>query len=136
MNAEIPPNETLPDRKVKRSKRRNRCIRQVATVAFCMLCLNTGVTLLMNQWLTPKTVTFDMKGTIDNFMTQMTAKTLSEENTNVLTHRFNEALMGSLEEYQHNHRVIVLVSSAVVSGAEDVTKDIQAVIATRMAGGQ
>lgn len=136
MNAEIPPDEKLPDRKVKRRQRRNRCIRQVAIVAFCMLCLNTGVTLLVNQWLTPKTVTFDMKGTIDNFMTQMTAKSLSEETTHVLTRRFNEALVGSLEEYQRNHRAIVLVSSAVVSGAEDVTDDIQAVIAIRMAGGQ
>ncbi|QKJ09336.1 type-F conjugative transfer system protein TrbI [Yersinia massiliensis] len=136
MNAETTPDEILPDRKVKRSKRRNRCLRQVAIVAFCMLCLNTGVTLLVNQWLTPKTVTFDMKGTIDNFMTQMTAKALSEETTHVLTRRFNEALVGSLDEYQRNHRAIVLVSSAVVSGAEDVTEDIQAVIATRMAGGQ
>ncbi|HHH1368305.1 TPA: type-F conjugative transfer system protein TrbI [Yersinia enterocolitica] len=136
MNAETVPDEILPDRKVKRSKRRNRCIKQVAIVAFCMLCLNTGVTLLVNQWITPKTVTFDMKGTIDNFMNQMAAKTLSEDSTNVLTHRFNDALMGSLEEYQRNNRVIVLVSSAVVSGAEDVTDDIQTVIAKKMAGGK
>jgi conjugal transfer pilin signal peptidase TrbI len=135
MNTE-PLLNNIPARKVNRSKRRNRCIKPVAIVAFCMLCLNTSVTLLVNQWLAPKTVTFDMKGTIDNFMTQMTARTLSEDTTNALTHRFNEALMGSLEEYQHNHRVIVLVSSAVVSGAEDVTEDIQTVIAQKMAGGK
>lgn len=118
-----------------RSKRRNRCIRPVAIVAVCMIVLNAGIALLLIQWITPVTVTFDMRGTVDAFMDQTAKKSLSDEQSNQLANRFTEALENSLGEYQRKHRAVILVVPSVVAGAEDVTNKIQQDVAARMAGG-
>lgn len=117
--------------KAKRS-RRWRCVRPVALVMLCLLVLNTGISLLINQWLTPVTVSFDMKGTIDRFMDQRAGQTLSETRSAQLAAKFSQSLEQSLNAYQRQHRAVILVTPSVVGGAEDITPAIQQAVAQRM----
>lgn len=116
----------------KRSKRRNRCIVPVATVAGGMLVLNAAIALLLIQWQTPVTVAFDMKGTVDQFMTQTAQHQLTQEQSDALTLRFTTALDASLKDYQHRHDALILVAPSVVSGVKDITADIQRDVARQM----
>lgn len=116
----------------KRSKRRNRCIVPVAIVAIAMLMLNAAISLLLIQWQQPLTVAFDMKGTVDQFMTQTAQHQLTQEQSDVLTLRFTTALDASLRDYQHRHHALILVSPSVVAGVKDITADIQRDVAGRM----
>lgn len=116
----------------KRSKRRNRCIVPVAIVAGVMLVLNAAIALLLIQWQTPVTVAFDMKGTVDQFMTQTAQHQLTQEQSDALTLRFTTALDASLKDYQHRHDALILVAPSVVSGVKDITADIQRDVARQM----
>jgi len=121
----------------KRSKRRNRCIVPVACVAVCMMLLNAAVSLLLIQWRAPVTVTFDMKGTVDQFMEQTAAHQLSEAQSAALSGRFTQALERSLADYQQRHQALILVAPSVVSGAQDITEVVQQDVSRRMQeGGQ
>lgn len=116
----------------KRSKRRNRCIVPVAIVAITMLMLNAAISLLLIQWQQPVTVAFDMKGTVDQFMTQTAQHQLTQEQSDALTLRFTTALDASLRDYQHRHDALILVSPSVVAGVKDITADIQRDVARQM----
>ncbi|AVF38079.1 type-F conjugative transfer system protein TrbI [Rahnella sikkimica] len=116
----------------KRSKRRNRCIVPVAIVAGVMLMLNAAIALLLIQWQTPVTVAFDMKGTVDQFMTQTAQHQLTQGESDALTLRFTTALDASLKDYQHRHDALILVAPSVVSGVKDITADIQRDVARQM----
>lgn len=116
----------------KRSKRRNRCIVPVAVVAAGMLVLNAATALLLIQWQQPVTVAFDMKGTVDQFMTQTAQHQLTQEQSDALTLRFTTALDASLRDYQHRHDALILVSPSVVAGVKDITADIQRDVARQM----
>lgn len=116
----------------KRSKRRNRCIVPVAIVGIAMLMLNAAISLLLIQWQQPVTVAFDMKGTVDQFMTQTAQHQLTQGQSDELTLRFTTALDASLRDYQHRHDALILVSPSVVAGVKDITADIQHDVAGRM----
>lgn len=116
----------------KRSKRRNRCIVPVAIVAVAMLMLNAAISLLLIQWQQPVTVAFDMKGTVDQFMTQTAQHQLTQGENDVLTLRFTTALDVSLHDYQRRHDALILVSPSVVAGVKDITADIQRDVARQM----
>ena len=116
----------------KRSKRRNRCIVPVAIVAVAMLMLNAAISLLLIQWQQPVTVAFDMKGTVDQFMTQTAQHQLTQRESDVLTLRFTTALDVSLHDYQRRHDALILVSPSVVAGVKDITADIQRDVARQM----
>lgn len=116
----------------KRSRRRNRCIMPVAIVAGVMLVLNAAIALLLIQWQTPVTVAFDMKGTVDQFMTQTAQHQLTQEQSDALTERFTTALDASLKDYQHRHDALILVAPSVVAGVKDITADIQRDVARQM----
>ncbi len=116
----------------KRSKRRNRCIVPVAIVAVAMLMLNAAISLLLIQWQQPVTVAFDMKGTVDQFMTQTAQHQLTQGESDVLTLRFTTALDVSLHDYQRRHDALILVSPSVVAGVKDITADIQRDVARQM----
>lgn len=119
---------TPKDKTIKRSPRRQRCLKAtLAAIAFICL-LNAGITLSLVLWLTPEhktVVTFDMKRTVDQFMDQAASRSLSEADSAALSTKFTEALNESLIKYQEDNRAIVLVKPAVVLGARDVTEDIQ-----------
>lgn len=120
----------------RRSKRRNRCLKPVACVVAGMVILNAGIALLLTEWRQPKTVSFDMAGTVNSFMAQAATQSLDEPQIKALTARFNTALSDSLTAYQHEHRAVIIVAPAVVGGAEDITPVVQQAIAEKMAEGK
>lgn len=99
------------------------------------MCINAAVTSVLISWRTPTVVSFDMKGTVDQFTEQAGAQSLDEKQTTDLTERFMHALSTELQDYQRRHDALILVSPAVVSGAADITGDIQAAVAVKMAEG-
>lgn len=94
--------------------------------------LNAGVTYLFVTWKMPVVVAFDMKGTVDQFTAQATEQTLDEAGLKALTGRFMSSLSGSIEDWQRRNNALILVSPAVVGGAEDITPVIQREVADRM----
>ena len=117
----------------RRSRRRKKCLLPVACVTGFILLMNAGISLLLCQWRQPETVSFDMAGTVNSFMAQISGQHLSNEQVKTTTARFNAALNGALTDWQHHHDALILVAPAVVDGAKDITGDIQADVATRMA---
>ena len=80
-----------------------------------------------------KIVTFDIKSTINLFLSQTKEAELSEEQIKDLTVKFNAVLDSSVKSYAQKHDVLILVKPSVVFGAEDVTNEIQHLISERMA---
>ncbi|MDQ9128473.1 type-F conjugative transfer system protein TrbI [Serratia fonticola] len=117
----------------KLRQRRRQCLRNLFLLLAFMLATNAGISALMITWRAPVVVAFDMKGTIDRFMEQVAAQQHGEDITPALTGRFMEELDAALRDYQKQHDALVLVSPAVVVGATDITADIQAEVAIRMA---
>ena len=119
----------------RREQRRRRCLRNLLLVAVTILCMNAAVTSLLISWRTPTVVSFDMKGTIDHFTDQAGEQSLDEGQTKALTDRFMRTLITELQDYQERHDALILVTPAVVSGASDITDEIQSGVAQRMASG-
>lgn len=107
----------------------------VAIVLFTLVT-SAILTRLQLAYTTPRVVAFDMKTTLDSFMDSVSQKQLTEAQSKALSDRFNDALERSLAGYQRQQHVLILVSPAVVQGAPDVTRKIQADIARRMKGAQ
>ncbi|EAZ5467008.1 type-F conjugative transfer system protein TrbI [Salmonella enterica] len=119
----------------RREKRRRRCLRNLLLVAATILCINAAVTSLLISWRTPVVVSFDMKKTLDQFTEQASAQSLDEAQTKALTERFMTSLNAELQDWQRRHDALILVTPAVVSGAGDITGEIQTGVAHRMAAG-
>ena len=121
----------------QKDKATSRTFRRVlvitALVVFTLAC-NVMLTRVMLAYTTPRVVAFDMKKTLDSFMDSVSQKQLTEAQSKALSDRFNDALEKSLADYQQQHRVLILVSPAVVQGASDVTRTILHDIARRMKG--
>lgn len=97
-----------------------------------LLVVNAAVSYAIVRLNIPVMVAFDMKQTVDAFFDSAGQKKLSEEQTQVLSDRFNAAMEASLQTWQREHRAVILVSPAVVQGAPDITRDIQQDISRRM----
>lgn len=103
------------------------------TVAIALaLALSAGVSAWVVKAMQPDYVVFDMKGTIDTFRQQTAQTPLQKEAIEALTTRFSSALETSLTGWQAKHGGLILVKGAVVSGAVDITPEIQADIARQM----
>lgn len=130
-NALIPSDDTHHNACQKRSGRCGCYLRMLGLVL-----INVGITLQLTEWRQPKTVSFDMAGTVNSFMSQAADKSLDEAQIKALTVRFNTALSDSLTAYQREHRAVIIVAPAVVGGAEDITPVVQQSIAEKMAEGK
>lgn len=120
------------------SRRRKACLKAMSFFMVIAVILSFSISVFVVRWLAPVTVTFDMAGTVNQYQQQMAMQfnaenPLSEQQIADATHRFQMALSDSLSEYQQTHQVLILVTPAVVMGAEDITVDIQAAIADKMA---
>ncbi|EGI9512080.1 type-F conjugative transfer system protein TrbI [Salmonella enterica] len=118
------------------ARRRLRLRGRSLMLAVALIAVNAGISALMVEWRTPDVVTFDMKGTIDRFMDQSSRKNLDEATSRALTERFTSNLNRSIEDWQASHRALILVTPAVVSGARDITRDVQQDVARKMQAGQ
>lgn len=119
----------------QRERQRRRCLRSLLLVAATILCINAAVTSLLISWRTPVVVSFDMKKTLDQFTEQAGAQSLDEAQTKALTERFMTSLNAEQQDWQRRHDALILVTPAVVSGASDITDEIQTGVAHRMAAG-
>lgn len=119
----------------RRSRRRWRCVKPVALVVAGMTVLNAAITLLLIQWQQPEAVSVDLTGTVNSFVNQAAGQQLDEKQMQVLTARFHTVLRASLTDWQQANRAVVLVAPAVVGGTRDITSEIQAEVARRMAEG-
>ncbi|WP_272668956.1 type-F conjugative transfer system protein TrbI [Providencia sp. PROV151] len=136
-------NTTLVDKVQKKpargaSRRRKACLKAMSFFMVIAVVLSFSISVFVVRWLAPVTVTFDMAGTVNQYQQQMAMQfnaenPLSEQQIADATHRFQMALSDSLSEYQQTHQALILVTPAVVMGAEDITVDIQAAIADKMA---
>lgn len=119
----------------QRVRQRRRCLCSLLLVTATILCINAAVTLLLISWRMPTVVSFDMKKTLDQFTEQAGAQSLDEPQTAALTERFMTNLNAELQEWQLRHEAVILVTPAVVSGADDITDELQTGVAHRMAAG-
>ncbi|EPY5355036.1 type-F conjugative transfer system protein TrbI [Klebsiella quasipneumoniae] len=119
----------------QRERQRRRCLRSLLLVVATILCINAAVTSLLISWRMPAVVSFDMKKTLDQFTEQAGAQSLDEPQTKALTERFMTSLNTELQNWQRRHDALILVTPAVVSGAADITDEIQTGVAHRMAAG-
>lgn len=119
----------------QRERRKRRCLYSLLLVAVTILCVNAAITSLMISWRTPTVVSFDMKKTLDQFTEQAGAQSLDEPQTKAMTARFMTSLNAELQSWQYRHDALILVTPAVVSGAADITVEIQTGVAQRMAAG-
>lgn len=130
MDTPVTEREYVPERTSPRS------VWWLVGMLTLMLC-NLGVTtwLLTRPAPQPAIVAFDMKGTLDQFLTQSASQSLTEAQSMQLAERFSAALDASLNDYQRAHQALILVSPSVVRGAPDITLTIQRDIAARMREG-
>lgn len=120
---------------VRRGRVRRRCLRNLLLVVVATTALNAAVASLLITWRAPAVVSFDMKGTLDQFTGQAGTQELSESQAQQLTERFMTTLDASLRAYQSRHDALILVTPAVVTGSPDITVEIQQDVAQRMASG-
>lgn len=92
------------------------------TVYLCLFKLN-------NQ----EIVSFNMKNTVDTFLSQLKSSNLDEKQIQDVTQKFNAVLDESIKFYSQDRNVLILVKPAVVYGINDVTEDIQELISEKMA---
>lgn len=102
-----------------------------------LVILVVGVSWMTAKSVSPEVVAFDMKGTMDLFIQQTMNQKVPADQSKLLMQRFNRAMTDSLQSWQDNHNVVILVAPAVVSSQPDITQEIRNDIAARMqAGGQ
>lgn len=108
----------------------------ISLAVLLLLGLNAGISILISSNYQQETVEFDMKGTLDTFTQQSAQAQLTKEAAEALTRRFSSALESSLNAWKQKHGGVILVKGAVVSGAHDITPEIQSEIARKMKGAQ
>ncbi|BBG61849.1 type-F conjugative transfer system protein TrbI [Providencia rustigianii] len=121
-----------------RRRRRKACLKAMSFFMVIAVVLSVSMSVFVMRWFAPVTVTFDMSGTVNQYQQQMAQQfsaeqPLSEAEITLSTQRFYQALNESLMAYQQQHHALILVSPAVVMGADDITAEIQAAIAEKMA---
>lgn len=78
-------------------------------------------------------VTFDMKGTLSQFMKQVEASHMSSTEKQTYTKAFFPAVADATSHYAKTHHVVILAQGAVVGGnVPDVTAELQQLIEQRL----
>ncbi|WP_241390481.1 MULTISPECIES: TrbI F-type domain-containing protein [Serratia] len=104
----------------------------VTVVLSALLTLGAGVAA-WEYWLKPPTlVSFDLKGTTNQFLLQSAKLDLSNDQRDVLLSRFNQKLTHVIERWSVEHHQLVIVRAAAVSGVTDVTPQIRRELAIAM----
>lgn len=101
----------------------------VGAVLFCALCS------ALTFWLMAlRVVQFDMKGTVDLFNQQAAQQQTDSASLQQLSAKFGESMAAALTQYQQANHAVILVSPAVIGGAQDITVQIRSDISRRMQG--
>lgn len=107
----------------------------ITIIALATFTINVFIIIYLSFFLHTqrKIVTFDIKGTINLFLSQTKESQLNEEQIKNLTIKFNDVLDSTVKSYSQNNNVLILVKPSVVDGAEDITNEIQHLISEKMA---
>lgn len=107
----------------------------ITIIAVATFTINVFIIIYLSFFLHTqrKIVTFDIKGTINLFLSQTKESQLNEEQIKNLTIKFNDVLDSTVKSYSQNNNVLILVKPSVVDGAEDITNEIQHLISEKMA---
>lgn len=98
-------------------------------IVLVTLTLSLGINCMINYLMMPKVVQFDLKGTVNLFTSEIAlSKNITPDQAQAMSTAFPDAIEKAVAVYAKTHRAIVLVSPAVMGGAEDVTKPIQELI--------
>ena len=89
------------------------------------LLISIGGSFTAHILLTSKIVEFDINHTISTFEQDIANSALSDEKREAEIQRFTRTLDRVVKQYAKDNNVTVLVSPAIVSGAEDATTEIQ-----------
>lgn len=79
-----------------------------------------------------KIVFFDLKNTYATFIKQARVANITSAQKELLAKRFNHILQSVLNQYSHNHHVIILIQQLGLAGGIDITPIIQRRIAKEM----
>ncbi len=95
--------------------------------------LSVAVSTMINRYTQEKMVTFDLKGTVALFSSELSQnKSMSESAKDQYSEAFSKVLQQSVTDYSQEHHVIVVISPVVLAGAVDATTDIQKTIAAQL----
>jgi len=97
----------------------------ILAVTLFALLVSITATLTTHAVLNKEIVEFDINDTVTAFEYNLAQSSLSDEKRLSEIKRFTQTLDETVAQYAHENNVTVLVSPAIVSGATDVTKDIQ-----------
>lgn len=94
--------------------------------------ITATVAVRMNQ---PKIVTFDLKGTTDEFnaKTAMLGEKATARDVEDMAAIFNQSMQESLSQYE-SKGYIIMVKPAVISGTNDITAEVRANIYRNLRG--
>ena len=94
-------------------------------IMLSVLLISIGGSFTAHVLLASKIVEFDINHTIVSFEQDIANSTLSDEKREAEIQRFTRTLDRVVKQYAKDNNVTVLVSPAIVSGAEDATTEIQ-----------
>lgn len=97
-----------------------------------LTCWSQGTDLSLKGKERSAIKTVDMKGTVATFLIQASEQHLSPDELKNLTKRFTAVLNQTTQQYVASHHCVLIVKNAVISGAQDVTPEIQMLIAQTM----
>lgn len=82
----------------------------------------------------PKLAVFDMKGTTDTFLNQVSKLNLSDSEQQGLIKKYEKSLNAVINDEYLDKNTVIFVSGAVVSKIDDETKNIKSGLAKKMKG--
>lgn len=89
------------------------------------LILTVGFALFLPVTRQPSIVEYDMNETVARFHGSIGQSELTDDQRAQEIARFSQTLDDVVREYATNNHVVILVSPAIVSGATDVTQEIE-----------
>ncbi len=80
----------------------------------------------------PIVVTYNVNHTLTLFSQTVAKKSLTPAELKALTHRFSQTLSRTVNAYAASHHVIIVKSSAIVAGSQDITSLIEQQLSQNM----
>lgn len=80
----------------------------------------------------PTVVTYNVNHTLTLFSQSVAKKSLTSAQLKTLTHHFSQTLSRTINDYAASHYVIIVKSSAIVAGSQDITPLIEQQLSQNM----
>ncbi len=96
-------------------------------IVFIGLVTVSVMTTLFTLALTPppQTVVFDIKGTLERYQETLLEAGLSDDEHHKRLGAFDKKVRQILDDYANTHHLVIVVPGAVITGAPDMTIELQ-----------